>query len=101
LEFEGDILDGKRENHGKCYWPNGQLKFKGMHQANKIHDHNCKLYSENGILVYEGAIKAGKKTGLGKLYNEHDGSLRFKGGFKNGEIHQLRAKVYSGKKPEE
>lgn len=42
-----------------------------------------KLYTLEGILIYDGEWKDGKRNGHGKLYKT-DGTLKFEGTFKDG-----------------
>ena len=68
LEFEGELLNGKRWNgKGKEYNEYGKLIFEGEF-LNGIKNGKGKEYDSYGKLIFEGEYKNGKRNGNGKEY---------------------------------
>lgn len=96
--FKKDVLGGKkakeyyvnyieRDEDVTCVNPEsnyGVLKYEGEMKKG-AYSGVGKLYYSNGALKYKGKFKKGKYHGKGILYNP-DGSINYKGEFKNGAV---------------
>ena len=88
LNFEGEYLDGVRNEKGKEYNYKGKLEFEGEYLNGerdiKGKEYNETEYYDNGKLKYEGGYLNGKRNGKGKEYYDN-GTLEFEGEYLNGE----------------
>ena len=81
LQFEGEILNGKRNGKGKEYSCD-RLKYEGEYLNGKKHGFG-KEYGAYEKLKYEGEFFNGKKHGKGKEYDLR-GQIIFEGEYLNG-----------------
>jgi hypothetical protein len=126
-KYEGTFLNGKKNGNGILYnnigmeikngvWENdkfidgiftdyhisGQISYQGTKNTKlQYHGHGTQ-YTLNGLIVYEGEYKNGKKNGHGTFYN--NGILHYIGNFKNDMVHgsgilffQTSSPYYEGK----
>ena len=77
LEFEGEIVKGKRSGYGKC-WHGDQITFEGFF-LNGDKTGYGKFY-HNGKLRYEGNCLNSLQHGRGRLLS-NDGNIIFEGEF--------------------
>jgi antitoxin component YwqK of YwqJK toxin-antitoxin module len=87
LKYEGDYDNGFPEGTGTCYYPNGNLEYKGTLKFGKPHLRGV-LYSETvpNLVIYEGEFLKGLYHGEGILNGEREiYEGRFKNGKKDGE----------------
>ena len=89
LEYKGSLNKGQRQGWGVLYYFNNNKSqcYEGNWFNNEMHGENStnKLYHQNGILMYQGAFKNGKRHGQGKLYYDN-GFLTCEGRFHEGEL---------------
>ena len=95
LEFEGEMMEGKKENKGTQYHPNEKIWYKGEFKNNQRNGSNAVVYYPNGQLMYEGPLNAGNKEGFGKLFDFHKNTQRYEGQFENDKFHGAQGTLYN------
>ena len=83
LEYEGEILKGKKNGKGKEY-EYGYLDYEGEYLNGKRNGKG-KEYFTDGRIKFEGEYLNGKRHGKGKEYSLDNGKILFKGEYLNGE----------------
>lgn len=69
LKYKGGFLKGIYDKEGGQYWPNGNQKKTGQFQDGLLNGKLCKVFRENGNVLYEGAVQYGKPQN-GTFYDE-------------------------------
>ena len=83
LEYEGEILKGKKNGKGKEY-EYGYLDYEGEYLNGKRNGKG-KEYFTDGRIKFEGEYLNGKRHGKGKEYDLNNDKIIFKGEYLNGE----------------
>lgn len=92
---EYDEIDGQRNGNSRRYFPNGQLKEKGIYQDG-IPNGPFELYHENGQLSMKGTTSKGVLNGEIQYYNEQ-GKLESKFNYSNGLLNGTFVSYYQNK----
>ena len=87
--YEGRLEDGVLQGECKLYDENGLLIYEGQVKDGE-RDGSGKEY-KNGVLVYKGQFTLGYYNGLGTLYE--DGQILYNGQFQN-NLYEGRGKLY-------
>lgn len=101
LIWEGTYENGVREGFGIEYWDltlsNGVSlvkKVEGTFHKAKMHGDGIKLYSQQGVLRYEGTFIDDKKEGMGTQYHIN-GAFELRGYFKTNQLTDNFVRVFS------
>ena len=99
LEWEGRMVDGKRNGRGKEYYKRGKhLKYCGGYYEDTQYGEFVKCYDSNGKLKYHGTFVEGKPYGFGRGFYAN-GQIRYIGPAHDGDI--IKTHNYIGvKRPE-
>ena len=60
IYYEGELVNGRACGKGILYFKNGNKAVDGLWRDNRIYYGDCKLYSEDGRLLFEGNCSFGE-----------------------------------------
>lgn len=69
VEFECDLINGKKDGYGRWLHKNGKIKYEGQFQNDGPHGEDLIVYYQNGFIEYQGNMYEGLYNGYGKLYH--------------------------------
>jgi antitoxin component YwqK of YwqJK toxin-antitoxin module len=80
LEFEGNMVNGKRHGLGIAYHPNGKPIYAGNFTSDEIQGNGIQIFFNNGRVKFEGNMIDGLKNGPGRSWDEN-GNLLYEGAY--------------------
>ena len=97
VEFECEMLNGKKQGHGRWFHKNGKLRYEGEFHIDKPQSDNATFYYNNGSVEYCGKLLGGCYEGWGKLYHPN-GMLWYDGEFDDNVPHGDDCVLYKKKR---
>lgn len=75
LYYTGFVINSSREGFGRMAYnklgEGKEIKYEGIFRKNGPHMDSCKIYYENGKVMFEGKMVEGVREGFGRLYWEN------------------------------
>lgn len=86
LYYTGFQINSCREGFGRVSYKKLEekdgIKYEGEFRKNGPHKESCKIYYENGKVMFEGKMIEGTRVGFGRLYWDN-GKVAYSGNWRN------------------
>lgn len=79
------MSQGYYNGYGKGFYDNGEVFLEGNFKKGKLHGDKCKIFKDNGVLIFQGGMFNGIPNGHCKEYND-SGKVITMGNFINGKL---------------
>jgi hypothetical protein len=83
--YVGSMEKGHYSGYGKGFYDNGSVFLEGPFKRGKLHGEKCKIFSDKGVLIFQGGMSNGIPNGHCKEFNQK-GRVITMGNFARGKL---------------